>query len=82
MSHGLTLTKANTIIWYAPIFSNDIYDQACASLTRPRQQLSQLIVNIEGSPVERRMYERLQNKQKMQGLLLTMVEDGRIEITA
>ena len=79
MSHGLTLTRANTIIWYAPIFSNDTYDQACARITRPGQKLSQLIVNIEGSPVERRMYERLKNKQKMQGLLLSMVEDDRVE---
>lgn len=79
MSHGLTLTAANTIVWYAPTFSNDIYDQACARITRPGQKLAQLIVNIEGSPVERRMYERLRTKQKLQGLLLSMVEDSRIE---
>jgi SNF2 family DNA or RNA helicase len=79
MSHGLTLTAANTIVWYAPIFSNDIYDQACARITRPGQTMAQLIVNIEGSPIERAMYERLRNKQRMQGILLTMVEEGRIE---
>jgi SNF2 family DNA or RNA helicase len=79
MSHGLTLTAANTIIWYAPIFSNDIYDQACARITRPGQTMAQLIVNIEGSPIERAMYERLRNKQRMQGILLTMVEEGRVE---
>jgi SNF2 family DNA or RNA helicase len=79
MSHGLTLTAANTIVWYAPIFSNDIYDQACARITRPGQTMAQLIVNIEGSPIERAMYERLKNKQRMQGILLTMVEEGRIE---
>jgi len=78
MSHGLTLTAADTIIWYAPIFSNDIYDQACARITRPGQKRAQLIVNIEGSPVERLMYNRLQHKQKMQGILLTMVEDARV----
>ncbi len=81
MSHGLTLTAANTIIWYAPIFSNDIYDQACARITRPGQTKSQLIVNIEGSPIERSMYDRLRRKQKTQGLLLAMVEDGRITTT-
>lgn len=79
MSHGLTLTAANTIIWYAPIFSNDIYDQACARITRPGQKLAQLIVNIEGCPMEQKTYERLRNKQKMQGILLSMVEDDRIE---
>ncbi len=79
MSHGLTLTAANTIVWYAPIFSNDIYDQACARITRPGQTMSQLIVNIEGSPIEQKMYERLRTKQKMQGVLLSMVGDSRVE---
>lgn len=79
MSHGLTLTAANTIVWYAPIFSNDIYDQACARITRPGQKMSQLIVSIEGSPIEQKMYERLRTKQKMQGVLLTMVGDSRVE---
>lgn len=79
MSHGLTLTAANTIVWYAPIFSNDIYDQACARITRPGQTMSQLIVNIEGSPIEQKMYERLRAKQKMQGVLLTMVGDSRVD---
>lgn len=77
MSHGLTLVAANTIIWYAPIFSNDIFDQACARITRPGQTRNQLIVKIEGSPVELKAYDRLQNKQKMQGILLTLVEDDR-----
>jgi SNF2 family DNA or RNA helicase len=81
MSHGLTLTAANTVIWYAPIFSNDIYDQACARITRPGQTKAQLIVNIEGTPIEQQMYTRLRNKQKVQGLLLSMVEDGRVETT-
>jgi len=81
MSHGLTLTAANTIIWYAPIFSSDIYEQACARITRPGQTMAQLIVNIEGSPIEQRAYDRLRNKQKMQGILLSMVEDARIATT-
>lgn len=81
MSHGVTLTAANTMIWYAPIFSNDIYDQACARITRPGQTKSQLIVNIEGSPVERKMYERLKNKQRLQGVLLSMVESNRVKET-
>lgn len=81
MSHGLTLTAANTIVWYAPIFSNDIYDQACARITRPGQTMAQLIVNIEGSPIERATYDRLRKKQKMQGILLSLVEDDRATTT-
>jgi SNF2 family DNA or RNA helicase len=76
MSHGLTLTAASVIIWFAPVNSLETYEQACARITRPGQKLNQLIVNIEGSPVEKAMYERLQKKGKMQGLLLDLLKQG------
>ncbi len=74
MSHGLTLTAASTIIWYAPVTSNEVYQQANGRITRPGQRHSQLIVNIEGTAVERKMYKRLQDKEKLQGLLLDLVK--------
>jgi len=79
MSHGLTLTAANTIVWYAPIPSNDIFEQANARITRPGQKHKQLIVMIEGSEIERKYYRRLKDKQKVQGLLLDMMRDQREE---
>jgi SNF2 family DNA or RNA helicase len=75
MAHGLTLTAASTIIWFAPITSQEIYTQANARITRPGQKHSQLIVNIEGSPVERRLYDRLRQKQAAEGLLLDIIRD-------
>ena len=75
MSHGLTLTKATTIIWYAPVHSNDIYEQACARVRRPGQTRTTVIVHVSGSEIERRIYERLKTKQHMQGLLLDMMKD-------
>lgn len=77
MSHGLTLTAASTIIWYAPITSADTFVQANGRITRPGQKYSQLIVMIEGSDVERRYYKRLEKKQGTQGALLQMVKDSR-----
>lgn len=74
MSHGLTLTAASTIIWYAPITSNEVYQQANGRITRPGQKHTQFIVNIEATPVERRIYDRLKNKQSLQGLLLSTVK--------
>lgn len=82
MSHGLTLTAASTIIWYAPIVSNDVFEQANARIVRPGQKLSQLIVTIEGSAIERKRYEQLRNKQKAQGLLLDLVQDQREPLAA
>jgi SNF2 family DNA or RNA helicase len=75
MSHGLTLTAATTIIWYAPVHSNDVYEQACARVRRPGQKKTTVIAHIAASEVERRIYQRLKTKQKMQGLLLDMMKD-------
>lgn len=78
MSHGLTLTAASTIVWYAPITSNDVFGQANARISRPGQKYSQNIFMIEGSEIERKYYQRLKNKQKVQGLLLDMIKDSRV----
>lgn len=74
MSHGLNLTAANTIVFFAPITSNDIYQQACARIVRPGQKLNTLIVHIEGCEVERRIYDRLIRKGATQGVLLEMFD--------
>lgn len=76
LSHGLTLTAANTIVWFAPIHSNEIYQQACARVTRPGQKLNTLIVNIEATPLERHIYNRLQGRERTQGVLLDMIRGG------
>ncbi len=77
MSHGLTLTAANTVVWFAPITSNEVFEQANARVSRPGQKHTQFIVMVEGTPVERRIYERLRGKQKMQGLLLETIRESR-----
>lgn len=77
MSHGLTLTAANTVIWFAPPNSNEIYNQANARITRPGQKLNQLIAHIEGTDTERKIYERLEKKTSLQGVLLDMIENTR-----
>lgn len=77
MSHGLTLTAASTIIWYAPITSNDTFEQANGRITRPGQKQNQLVVMLEGTEIERKYYKRLAAKQKTQGALLESIRDAR-----
>jgi SNF2 family DNA or RNA helicase len=75
MAHGLTLTAANIICWYSPPTSLEIYEQANARITRPSQTAKQLIVQLESSAVERRVYKRLDQKGKVQSVLLDMFRE-------
>lgn len=75
MSHGLTLTAASVIVWFAPITSAETYEQANARITRPGQKFNQLIVHIQGTALETRMYRRLSKKVSMQGTLLDLFRE-------
>jgi SNF2 family DNA or RNA helicase len=60
-SHGLTLTAANTVIWYAPVTSVETYLQANARINRPGQKNAMTVVHIKGSEVESRLYTMLRS---------------------
>jgi len=74
LAHGLTLTMADTIIWFSPVTSLEIYDQANMRIRRVGQKHKQLYLHFQGTPVERRIYQMLQNKQNIQGELLSLFE--------
>jgi SNF2 family DNA or RNA helicase len=75
LSHGLTLTEASTTIWYAPVHSNETYQQANGRTVRPGQRRTTLIVDIEATAVERAVYTALQNRQSLQTVLLDAVKE-------
>ncbi len=76
MSHGLTLTAADTIVWAAPITSLEIFLQANARIRRVGQRHKQQVIMLQGSKVEKRAYARLRAKEQVQNLLLEMFEEA------
>jgi len=82
MSHGLTLTAASTIVWYSCVTSNEVFEQANGRINRPGQKMNNFIIMLEGTPVEKRIYKRLQSKQKMQGALLDEIKANRDAVMA
>lgn len=77
MSHGLTLVRANTIVWFGPTDKGETYDQANARINRPGQVNKMLVVRLASTPVEREIYRRLAEHQAMQGAVLKLVEEDR-----
>jgi len=74
MAHGLTLTSASTIIWYGPISQNEQYTQANGRIERIGKRHVSNVIHIESTELEHKMYNRLHNKQKLQGLLLELIQ--------
>ena len=74
MAHGLTLTASHTIIWYAPIDNFEYYEQANGRIRRAGQTKHQNVIHLQCSDIERRVYDRLKNKEKVQGVLLDLLK--------
>lgn len=62
-AHGVTLTAADTVVWWSPTPSLEIYAQANARVHRQGQSHKCVVVQLQGSPVERRLYGLLDRRE-------------------
>jgi len=78
-SHGVTLTAADTIVFWSPVMSVETYIQCVARIERVGQVNNMTIVHLQGSEVERKIYDMLKNKvdshEKLVDLYREVVED-------
>jgi SNF2 family DNA or RNA helicase len=61
-AHGVTLTAANTIVWWSPVPSLETYAQANARVHRAGQDHKCTVVQLQGSHVERRYWALLDKR--------------------
>lgn len=61
-AHGVTLTAANTVVWWGPTPSLETYAQANARVHRSGQTSKCTVVQLQGSPAEKRMYKMLDQR--------------------
>ena len=61
-AHGITLTAANTVVWFGPTSSVETYLQANSRAHRKGQNHKVTVVMLQGSPAEEKMYKMLNNK--------------------
>lgn len=72
-AHGLTLTRARDIIWFAPIYSLEQYEQANARIRRLTTTGKTTVWHIWATPFEAELYRRLRAKQNTLAEFLALV---------
>ena len=74
-AHGITLTAADTVVFYGPLMSVEQYTQAIARADRKGQTSNNVtVVHIQGSPMEKKMFDAMDLKVTDHALLTQMFD--------
>ena len=73
-AHGLTLTRAKDIIWYAPIYSLEGYEQGNARIRRLTTTGKTTVWHIWATSFEAELYRRLRAKKNTLAEFLNLVQ--------
>jgi SNF2 family DNA or RNA helicase len=74
-AHGVTLTAANTVVWWGPTSSLETYAQANARVHRQGQRHPSTVVQLVGSGVEKHVYNLLDNKIDIHSKIVDLYKD-------
>jgi superfamily II DNA or RNA helicase len=74
-AHGVTLTAANTVVWWGPVPSLETYAQANARVHRSGQRHPSTVFQLQGSSVERHVYSLLDNKIDVHSKMIDLYKD-------
>lgn len=74
-AHGITLTAADTVVFYGPLMSVEQYVQCIARSDRKGQDSDKVtVIHIQGSPIEKKMFKALEGKVSDHSLLTKMFD--------
>jgi SNF2 family DNA or RNA helicase len=74
-AHGITLTAADTVVFYGPLMSVEQYIQCIARADRKGQNSDKVtVIHIEGSPIEKKMFKALSGKVSDHSLLTQLFD--------
>jgi SNF2 family DNA or RNA helicase len=75
-AHGLTLTAADTVVFYGPLMSVEMYTQCIARADRKGQDSDKVtVVHIQSSTIERELFTAMRNKVNDHTLLVKLFSD-------
>lgn len=74
-AHGITLTAADTVVFFGPLMSVEQYVQCIARADRKGQDaLKVSVVHIQSSPIEKKMFDAMDKKVDDHALLSEMFD--------
>ncbi len=82
MAHGVTLTAADTTVWFGPTDNPETYTQANGRYNRAGQTQNMLLVQLYATSIEKEIFDRLEAKQNLQGIILNLMKEGLTNGTA
>jgi superfamily II DNA or RNA helicase len=74
-AHGITLTAADTVVFYGPLMSVEMYTQCIARADRKGQDADKVTVyHIQSSPIERKLFKAMDTKVSDHALLVGLFD--------
>jgi SNF2 family DNA or RNA helicase len=74
-AHGVTLTAADTVIFWGPVMSVETYKQCIARSDRIGQDSTKVtVIHLQGSDIERKMFKVLEERVDDHSMLIKLYE--------
>jgi ERCC4-related helicase len=75
-SHGVTLTAADTVVFYGPVMSVETYLQCIARADRIGQDSTSVtVIHLQGSDLEKKMFSQLEKRVEGHNILLDLYKE-------